>query len=150
MPDKQTAKKPKKQREPAPGTALDSFDKKRREDLIEQFAKAEKTLEDAIDAMNAAMDLKRRAVESALDAYNGVIADANSWQEDIACSIRDFIDGHAEKWHESAKGHAYAEWLREFEDQFDEAYIEIPETISYSLENMEELMRLRNEAPADI
>jgi hypothetical protein len=116
-----------------------------RDALQGKFYDLETALEIAADEFNSAVEAAWEKVEAAMTAYNEAIADANQWQQDCAAAIQDYIDGRSEKWQASEKGQEYAEWVREYEETFDELNLEKPNELSLDLENMSELLGERNE-----
>ena len=67
-------------------------------------------------------------VNTALDAHNAIVGEANDWREDIASQIQNTIDDHGDQWQESMRGQAYAEWVDAWENgTLDTIELEAPE-----------------------
>jgi len=59
----------------------------------------------------AALNTAKEAVEAAIDAYNGFLADARMFVEGLAEEMTEWQEGRTDAWQESEKGDAYQGWL---------------------------------------
>jgi hypothetical protein len=94
---------------------LNSFSKrlaKEQVDLEAALAEAAETIEAAYEKLNGA-----------IDTYNGVLADAHSYLEDISTQAQTDFDDKSERWQEGDRGEATREWI----DGLDNILLEMDE-----------------------
>ena len=80
------------------------------------------------------MDLERikTPLTAAVEAYNGILADARGFAEDIASTAEAEIDEKSDKWREGDKGEAAALFRDEWQNlSLDDVEIDLPEEITF-------------------
>ena len=92
------------------------------DDLTEKCS----VLNAAIKAYNDALADKWHDVETAMNDYNQTVQLANEFQEEIVTDIEGYVGERSDKWHESDQAARYEEWKGQWEEVFDECYIEGP------------------------
>lgn len=87
----------------------------------------------AVDEYNAVIAGAFVPVETAAEALNEAIREANSFVEEVASSFREEFSCKSEKWQESDQGMGADSFVYEWEEVFiDEISIEAPEEIDIS------------------
>lgn len=89
---------------------LSKKEKNDKADLIERLGEKHATIESAA----ASKDLDD--TNSAIDAYNEVLDEANAFVEEIANRLRDEYDGKSEKWQESEAGTDALAFISDWEE----------------------------------
>jgi uncharacterized protein with von Willebrand factor type A (vWA) domain len=92
--------------------ALSKDELEQRAALIERWKEKLAAVEEQRAKVDEMIDDLNRMVDEA----NEVIDDARRWAEDIARVIDEYIDERSEKWQESERGEAYAQWRAEYEN----------------------------------
>ena len=117
--------------------SITKADLKLRDELCSQIRKAHEALEVAVDAFNNAMVEPWGAVEDALEKYNSIVSDLESWKEDITSQIQEYIDERSEKWQEGDRGQAYQEWLSAYENtSIESVEMSMPDTVDFNVEGV--------------
>ena len=95
---------------------LSKDQQKFRDDLV-------KRLDDALIGVNNAVE----KANAAIDEYNVIVADVESYRDEIVSEMETYFDERSDKWQEGDAGSAYSEWKGEWEnldcsaiDQVDE------------------------------
>jgi chromosome segregation ATPase len=90
-----------------------------RDDLMKRLREAGEHIAPAIEAANAA-----------IDAYNAILADVETWRDEIVGEMESYVEERSEKWHESDAASEYSDWKGEFEglDASEIDALDIPET----------------------
>lgn len=111
---------------------------KERDELCSKLREARSILDDAVAGFNAAKTAKWDKVEAAQEAYNAVLADAQSWKESVASDIQFYMDDRSETWQESEKAQEYEQWRSEFEHDLEEAALDEPDDLDFDIEDAAE------------
>ena len=59
--------------------------------------------------------------EAAADRYNEAVQEYNGALMEVAAKVQSYMDDRSDKWHESERGEAYAEWLSALEEEAEES-----------------------------
>lgn len=119
-------------------TALTKLHIAERNDIAQKLRNLSDELEDSIEAYNLVATEEWDKVRSALEAYNEAISEANQWRSDIESQIQDYISEKSEKWQGSDKGQAVDSWRSAFEEEFEEAQIEMPDDLECDCQDVAE------------
>lgn len=113
---------------------LSKHELKQRDEFADALEKARDKVCDAVDDYNHKIAELWTPVSEALEAYNSIAADAQSWREDIVSQMDDYLGERSERWLESDAAQAYQEWKDSWEslsiETFDVAQpegIDLPE-----------------------
>jgi len=83
---------------------------------------------DEIDNLNEKLKQVVTDVQSAVDDLNEAIVEMDSFREEIASEISDYISGRSETWTESDGGQAHQDWHEKWDTSLEEVEIELPDT----------------------
>ena len=113
--------------------------------LVEELSEKMGAVNTLIQKLNAEIALQWEDIESAKEAYNQTIQEANALQEEIASDIDNYVGERSEKWQEGEQASRYEDWKGQWEESFDECDLDEPEalqeledTFSEDLENRPE------------
>lgn len=81
------------------------------------------------DTLQQQLEAKHAEMEAAINAYNSVVEEVDTWRDAIVSAIESYVENRSEKWQEGEKAQAYDEWKSSFED-IDCDPIEVPEALS--------------------
>jgi hypothetical protein len=101
-----------------------------RQALYVRLRDAYAALSAALDAFNADVQHAWAAVDSAQEEYNAVTDDVADWMRDIASQIEAYMSERSEKWQDSARGQAYADWQGAYEQELETVALEPPEELT--------------------
>lgn len=107
---------------------------KQRDEFVAELEKARDRVCDAVDEYNCKAAELWAPVSEALEKYNGIAADTQSWRDEIVSQMDDYLSERSEKWLEGDAAQAYQEWKDSWEslsiETFDIAQpegIDLPE-----------------------
>ena len=113
--------------------------------IVEELSEKMGAVNTLIQKLNAEIASQWEDIESAKEAYNQTIQEANALQEEIASDIDNYVGERSEKWQEGEQASRYEDWKSQWEESFDECDLEEPEglqeledTFSEDLENRPE------------
>jgi hypothetical protein len=116
-----------------------------RDNLIAELNLRQTRLEKALESYNANMEQEQAIVQEALDNYNAALEEAREFTSDIASQADSDIADRSDKWQESEKGQAAAEWKDAWAGvALDEIEISFPDPIEVEFDISE-----LEEAPSD-
>lgn len=108
---------------------LTKAEAKEKDELLEKLRAAEGRIEDAMAILQTRIDeIWEKEVQPAVEAYNDIISEANSFREDIAAKMEDYFSEKSERWQESDVGCDFQEWMSSWQDELDECDVEKPES----------------------
>ncbi len=81
------------------------------------------------------LEKEGQKLENALNDYNCVIAEINSFMSDMREKMEEYQSEKSEKWQEGDKGEAYSNWISSWENELEEADIDL----STNLDTFQEL-----------
>src|SRR5215510_638055 len=121
------------------------------------MAEAWSAVQSAIEAYNTRLDEEwGNGLGPMIESYNGTIADANGWRQDVVNSISEYIENKSEKWQESENGQRYAAWRDEFDHEFSSFDQDRPEELSLdepdeiTLEWLDDVAELLEQLPEEL
>jgi hypothetical protein len=122
--------------------SLDKVDLKRRDELVETLDQSYQRLENAFTEYNNKVADLFAPVQTAIDEYNAIIADAEGFRDDVISQIDDYMSERSEKWLEGERGQAYGEWKDSWDNlSFEEIPIEQPDDLDLFTENSADALR---------
>ena len=120
---------------------------KEREALSANIRKQKDALNEAIGDFNDAMLAASSEVTGALANYNEAVEAANTFQQDIASEIDNFISDKSEKWQEGERGEAYTAWKEIWEEELETFDVDLPNDLDELDEDVADALDERTEAP---
>ena len=90
-----------------------------RDELVAALRIKEKPIDDALIAINNAIDavntLIEEALKPAIEAYNGALTDCETFRDEVIAEMDDYVSARSEKWSESDAAQTYESWKGEWE-----------------------------------
>ncbi len=114
---------------------LSKADKLRKNEFINQLARAENAFTSACQEYNDTVRGAWQLVENAQADYNAAVIDANNFRDDVASEISSYIDDKSDNWRDSERGSAHEEWKSQWETELEEASLDEPEEIPTDLDS---------------
>lgn len=110
---------------------LTKADMKLRDEILEKLSAQKGKLDAAIAKFNDMVAIAHADVKACVEGYNEVLSEAREFAADTATQASDDYDAKSERWQESAKGQAAAEFKSAWED-VGLAYVKVdaPERLS--------------------
>ena len=127
---------------------LSLIDLARRNTLCVRVQAAREDLDAAIEAYNDTVQTAFASVHIAADVYNGLIAEAQEWAEDIAGQIENYFEDRSERWREGKRGQAYDAWMIAYQEiSLEPADIETPDPLEWDGEDAASILEGLPEDP---
>lgn len=70
-------------------------------------------------AFEQALCSAKNVIDTAIEKYNELLVDVESFRDEVRGSMEDFVGEKSEKWLNSENGQAFTQWMELWEDQFD-------------------------------
>src|ERR1700733_2288553 len=84
------------------------------------------TLNITIAAFNRGVEPLSRAVDEALNDYNGILETARTLAGSISETAQEEFDAKSERWQDSDKGVGVRSWIEQWEMSLDDVELELP------------------------
>jgi hypothetical protein len=91
---------------------LTKADSEQQDSLVRNLTEKADAVKEVLTKINA---LINDELNPAISEYNGIIADAEEFRNEIVGRMDDYVDGRSEKWSESEAGENYTSWKDEWE-----------------------------------
>jgi len=119
-----------------------------REVLAAKLENAAQELEQKIADFNRMLWESNSILQEAIDAYNDVLDQAQSFVEEISEAAENEHAEKSESWQESDRGQAAYEWVEEWRNvELDYVIIDMPDELSLHIEDNASILRdLPNQA----
>ena len=109
---------------------LTNNQKKDLKSLVERLRIAEEGISGAIEGFNEQVNqIWESAVDGLLEAYNGLVQEANQFRESVSSDQQAYIEDRSEKWQESKAGQDYEAWMQEWGSDLEEISIDGPQDV---------------------
>jgi DNA anti-recombination protein RmuC len=115
---------------------------------VDALREGQGKLVDAIREFNEALEKLRDPLRQAIHDYNETLANANQFLSNLTERVDQELEGKSERWQNSEKGEAAAEWRSALGDvSFSDVDVDLPEDVSEHLpdDHAEELEQLPEE-----
>ena len=117
---------------------------KQRNDLLARLELADKAMQDAIAKAN---EIIENEVARAIDSYNEVVTDMETFRDEIVGEMSSYYDDRSEKWQDSDTGQAYSGWKDDWEG-LDVSPVEAVEVIEdREVDHHDNLANMASELP---
>lgn len=84
--------------------------------IIEALRERKMKIEDEMVKCNECID----HVNAGIDAYNTLLAAANSLKEEVSTAIEDWTEERSEKWKNGDQSQVYDDWKEQWSEEFEE------------------------------
>lgn len=100
------------------------------EELQMKLRKSFDELEEEVVNCNSTILAAWEKVEASRGAYNEIVAEVETFREEIHSAMEDFSSDKTDRWTESDRGQAYHAWMEEWGESWDELELEQPAEVS--------------------
>lgn len=102
-----------------------------REKLVTALAEKRAELDSALEAFNAQIAPLSADLRQAIEDYNSLLFDARAFVEEFVAEMQTEFEDKTERWQDSDRGQAVAEWISDLENSadFEDVGFEEPQEI---------------------
>jgi hypothetical protein len=93
------------------------------DDFAARLTKEHADLAGVLEEQGAIIEAAYERINGAIDTYNGALADAHSFLEDVSSQAQSDYDDKSDRWREGEKGESVREWI----DTLDNVVTELEE-----------------------